>query len=317
MSKNKYSGFAIAIAWPQTYCKQPGSWYDSITFKLGINKNHYYKVGHAALVLVNKANGDCFYFDFGRYHSPFQHGRVRGALTDHELELKTKAQINDSSTTITNYEDILKEIQLNEACHGEGQIHASYTEIDFNKAIEKALQMQSESPIAYGPFKYGGSNCSRFVQTAILAGQPKLSNCLKIKYKIPLSPTPMSNVNALKNKTIIKKLLKTVAFKPLTPLPEQRIKATLPKPERAPSIPTSAQWLSGEGAGSWYDIIKNNDNFKVYRYSPIAETECLGDFQYFGSDELPKLYELKFTYPSNCAEISLSNSSKTYQLKRI
>ncbi len=52
MTRNKHTGFAIALAWPQTYCKQPGAWYDPITLLLGINKNNYYKVGHAALVLI-------------------------------------------------------------------------------------------------------------------------------------------------------------------------------------------------------------------------------------------------------------------------
>ena len=74
---NHTTGFAIALAWPETYCKQAGSWYEFITAALGINRNNYYKAGHAALVLVDGINKTCHYFDFGRYHSPFQHGRVK------------------------------------------------------------------------------------------------------------------------------------------------------------------------------------------------------------------------------------------------
>ena len=51
--RNKNSGLAIALAWPQTYCKQPGSWYDPVTEWLGINKNNYYRAGHAATVLID------------------------------------------------------------------------------------------------------------------------------------------------------------------------------------------------------------------------------------------------------------------------
>ena len=53
----KHSGFAIAIAWPETYCKQAGYFPDNILNFMGIAKHHYYKVGHAALVLVNAENG--------------------------------------------------------------------------------------------------------------------------------------------------------------------------------------------------------------------------------------------------------------------
>jgi len=49
MNTNYNSGFAIVIAWPGTYCKQAGAWYDTITRFLGINKDYFYKAGHAPL----------------------------------------------------------------------------------------------------------------------------------------------------------------------------------------------------------------------------------------------------------------------------
>jgi hypothetical protein len=90
-NENKYSGFAIAIAWPQTLCKQPGSWYDPLTGWLGISRNNYYRAGHAALVLVEGDTGKCHYFDFGRYHAPYQHGRVRSGETDPGLAIRVRA----------------------------------------------------------------------------------------------------------------------------------------------------------------------------------------------------------------------------------
>ena len=69
--ENRKTGFAIAIAWPETYCKQSGGWYEPITQFLGINRNNYYRAGHAALVLIDIANTKCHYFDFGRYHLAF------------------------------------------------------------------------------------------------------------------------------------------------------------------------------------------------------------------------------------------------------
>ena len=67
-------GFAIAIAWPETVCRGAGSWYDVPMSILGIRKAGYYKVGHAAVVLVNSQSQLCHYFDFGRYLTPIGMG---------------------------------------------------------------------------------------------------------------------------------------------------------------------------------------------------------------------------------------------------
>lgn len=165
-TQKKYTGFALALAWPQTYCKQPGSWYDRISNFLGLSENHYYKVGHAALILIDSQNKKCYYFDFGRYHTPFRHGRVRSALTDHGLAIKTIPEISNNGKKIENFRDILTELQLNPECHGEGKLYASYCRINFQKAFTKVNKLQQKSPIPYGPFKYKGSNCSRFVNTS-------------------------------------------------------------------------------------------------------------------------------------------------------
>lgn len=196
--KDNYTGYAIVIAWPETLCKQAGAWYDGLMELLGFSKNNYYKVGHAAIVLVETKTGACHYFDFGRYHAPFQHGRVRSAVTDHDLEIKTKAVITGNNQ-IDNYIEILSELFLNPSCHGSGALNASYCKINFEKAFMHAKCMQEQSPIPYGPFKVGGTNCSRFVNTVTLAGKPKLIYNLLLRYPKTLSPMPMGNVKALSN----------------------------------------------------------------------------------------------------------------------
>lgn len=199
MKPNKHTGFAIALAWPETMCKQTGSWYDPFMGILGIRKNYYYKVGHAAVVLVENLSGTCHYFDFGRYHAPFGHGRVRDAETDHDLIISTKANIEKNK--IVNYTEILAELQTNPSCHGTGVLHASYCEIDFNKAYLNAKNMQEQSPHKYGPFVWKGTNCSRFVRTTILNGKPSVFHHLKLKFPVTISPSPIGNVNVLKEKT--------------------------------------------------------------------------------------------------------------------
>jgi len=41
---DRFTGFAIALAFPDTYCKQAGAWYDNLLNWLGIANNNYYKV---------------------------------------------------------------------------------------------------------------------------------------------------------------------------------------------------------------------------------------------------------------------------------
>ncbi|HAZ02475.1 MAG: hypothetical protein A2W95_15410 [Bacteroidetes bacterium GWA2_40_14] len=311
-SNNIYTGFAIAIAWPQTYCKQPGAWYDPITLLLGINQNNYYKVGHAALVLIDSKNRKAHYFDFGRYHTPYQHGRVRSAETDHDLELKTTPVFSEDSERLENYWDILYELQNNAACHGEGELYASYCPIHFEPAFAKAKQMQENSPIPYGPFKINGSNCSRFVNTAIRAGKPGIGHWFRLNFKVPLSPKPISNVNALDNRLVLPKLSKGELFYPLRKLDKQLLIATLPAPERHPNIPENAQWLSGEGAGSWFVFEVENTLLKVIRYSPQGVIECTGLYENKDAMKLLQNHNsCSITYPSNCKTVSLKvNNSK-------
>ena len=191
-----HTGIAIAIAWPETLCKQAGAWYDGLMSTFGFSKNNYYKVGHAAVLLIDIKTGNCFYFDFGRYHAPFGHGRVRDLETDHDLEIIAKAKF-DENKNILNFEQILNELAQNEACHGLGTLHASYTNINFNKAYQNAKLMQEKSPWKYGPFIWSGTNCSRFVRTIILHGEPPFVEKLKLSIPYTISPLPIGNVKSL------------------------------------------------------------------------------------------------------------------------
>jgi len=172
----------------------------------GFNKNTFYKVGHAAIILIEASTGKCHYFDFGRYHAPYGYGRVRDSETDHDLLINSKAVLHDIDFRLANFEEILIELANNEACHGIGELHASYTNINFEKAYQFAKQMQNNSPWKYGPFILNGTNCSRFVRTIILSGNPPISDKLKIYIPFTLSPTPIGNVRSLKNKIVVRNI---------------------------------------------------------------------------------------------------------------
>ena len=197
-----HNGIAIALAWPETLCKQAGAWYDLPMKWVGFNKNNYYKVGHAAIVLVKKHSESCHYFDFGRCHAPHGHGRVRSSVTDHDLEINTKAKFNSKGDLI-NLNEILEELYFNESCHGTGDVHASITNVNFQKAFNKANKLQEKSPLPYGPFTPKGTNCSRFVNSVIIDGIPQFNHSLKLIFPISLTPTPMTNVKSLHQYTIV------------------------------------------------------------------------------------------------------------------
>ena len=196
------TGFAVALAWPETNCKNAGSWYDGLMELLGFSKNHYYKVGHAALILISKDNKQCHYFDFGRYHTPLGYGRVRDQETDPDLRLLTRAKISGSGK-LENFNSLLNEICNNISSHGTGPTHGSYVSVDFNSAFKSAKKLQNKEVLKYGPFLWNGTNCSRFVRTVIISGQPNLISKLKIAVPFMVTPTPLHNVTALGSKVIV------------------------------------------------------------------------------------------------------------------
>ncbi len=316
MGKKHYTGFAVALAWPQTFCKQAGAWYDNFLNLIGIAKNNYYRVGHAAVLLVDAVEGKSHYFDFGRYHAPVAHGRVRSVETDHDLVIRTLPIISKDMSTLENLDEVLIELQSREAFHGEGNLYASYTKINFEKSYRKAVEMEMESPISYGPFLPNGSNCSRFVNTVITAGNPPAWHWFKLKYYNPLTPTPLQNVYSLPHKTIKEKQYKEIKFSPLK-LNDLALKSTLQAPPKNEKIPHNALWLSGEGAGSWFVLHNTDSLLKVDRYSPAGVLECSGFFKSEINEKLPLTNDVQIMYPSTCKSVKLRVNNKEVRYNRV
>lgn len=313
--KTKHTGFAVALAWPETWCKQPGAWYDKTMSLLGINKHHYYQVGHAAVILINSADGVCHYFDFGRYHTPYQYGRVRNRDTDNDLEITTIAEI--SGNQIRNFETILNEISVNPSCHGSGKLIASYTRIQFGKAFQKAKILQKRGILPYGPFVLNGTNCSRFVRTVILAGEPESNARFRLLYPPMLSVTPAWNVYSLGKKFAYPQDEQKGVF---NHLPEQfRVDNVLPPPIKNKHIPPYSKWLAGEGAGSWYAISSYKNGILVIRYNPDGKIESQGLFTPVQqrSADLQREYDIAYLSHDNMIHLLQSGERHRYQRKFI
>jgi hypothetical protein len=95
----------------------------------------------------------------------------------------------------------------------------------------------------------------------------------------------------------------------------KNLSKTLSAPIRPKNISSNAQWLAGEGAGSWFDIIETeqNDIFRVIRFSNIGQVECTNLFSSSNTFNLNNKFTV--TYPSHCAKISIIQNHKTIQLR--
>lgn len=96
----------------------------------------------------------------------------------------------------------------------------------------------------------------------------------------------------------------------------KKIPPVLPQPERHTDVPQNAQWLAGQGAGSWFVIqtTENEKEFHIQRLSPDGELECEGDFTASSNIDLQKDYEV--TYPSHCAVVTVRQYDTTISLTR-
>lgn len=291
-------GFAIALAWPEMYCKQTAAWYDEITHILGISRYRYYKVGHAALTLVDP-DGNCHYYDFGRYHAPYSFGRVRGAASDHDLIIRTKAVFSVDGKQIVNFKEILEELQRNPACHGEGKLHASYAHIDYDAAHKKVSEMHQRHIYPYGPFVWNGTNCARFVNTIIRAGKPRWNKWFYLSFLKPITSTTLTNVHALNKKLVLPHMHETAAFVPVA-LPEKsRLYGIL----AAPGIPENLKdknihWLSGEGAGSWFLPEFREKSVFLQRFTADGKLEGAAELMLVSGKMPDPSDNFKLIYPS-------------------
>ena len=179
--------FIITLAWPEGMVKASGAWYDNI-----LSQDGKYRVGHSALVLVNSTTNKVHYFDFGRYHTPEGHGRVRDIETDQDIAV-IDAEISENK--IANIDEILLYLSQMKATHGEGKMYAAVlSNVDFKLAFNKAKGIQKKGMVPYGPLVRPGTNCSRFVAKVINASGPSLIKKLRLRYPFCISPSPKRNV---------------------------------------------------------------------------------------------------------------------------
>jgi len=89
------------------------------------------------------------------------------------------------------------------------------------------------------------------------------------------------------------------------------------KPDVPNNISQESKWLSGEGAGSWFEFIaqENKNTIQINRYTPEGEIECSEVFEL--NDKIDLTIPFEVTYPSFCNKVTiLQNKIKCTLVKK-
>jgi len=325
------TGIILTLAYPETIVTVADEWYSDYLRYIGIGKKNYVRAGHAALVLIHKTSGILEYHDFGRYITPEPDGRVRGRITDNELEIALRAKIvNDK---ITNIDSILKFFATHpKLTHGEGKLIASVCGVvNYQKARAHINKMQKKHFIRYAAFLKEASNCARFVTNTLIASINDESLKRKLIKSNWFTPSTVGNV-----------LIANTGEYPYEISPDgmvsefkgsqrsenlrcffDRLKSYHPsfigtlKPKKVNQINKKAQWLSGIAAGAWFEIFetKKANEFRYRRISPYGNIDCDALFEIqqkgFKIDE-----QYQFIHVSNCLFFSIKQSNKIFKFVR-
>ncbi len=73
------------------------------------------------------------------------------------------------------------------------------------------------------------------------------------------------------------------------------------EPSKPNHLPQHAQWLAGQGCGSWFELnkIDNSKNYNIKRYSPEGELEFSSEFTIKSDREFSCQCPYVFTYISH------------------
>src|SRR5690606_27229252 len=115
-----FNDIAIPISWPDKTALGDEKWKVFLK-QIGLVKNLHFKVGHAAILLIERNSGRILYFDLGRYLSARGYGRARSALFEPRLENAITSQFT-SQGEIQDIKEMLEELcKKEEATHVVGR----------------------------------------------------------------------------------------------------------------------------------------------------------------------------------------------------
>ena len=324
------TGIIITMAYPDTVVMVAEEWYSPFLRHIGIGKKNYVKAGHAALVLIDKSNGELHYHDFGRYITPEPNGRVRGKLTDHELDFPLKAEIKGD--TVKNLDEILLYLANNpKKTHGDGKLIASVcTKVDFQKAKHHIKALMGKGSFKYAAFEKNSSNCARFVTGSLIASVTDDIIVNSLKRSKWFTPSTVGNVVTADTENMVYEVIgdsvfefNSTVFKEnfrcfLDRIPDHQyqIIGTL-QPKKVEGLNGNAQWLSGIAAGAWFEISNHQNqeaHYRIRRISPHGNIDVDAIYKVSSASfDLEKDYQI--IHDSNCHFCQVVQNKKTYRFE--
>ena len=322
----------ISLAYPETIVMISDEWYLTYLRFLGVGKKNYIRAGHAALVLIDKTTGVLEYYDFGRYISPQSNGRVRGRITDHELDFPISASIKDNH--IQNLDEIIKFLATQpKLTHGEGKLVASVCKsVNYEKAKAYINSLQEQYFIKYAAFKKQATNCSRFVTDTLIASVTDLNIKQKLIKSKWFTPSTVGNVILADTEGFVYSVTDTGEISRFTGSKYSenlryfldRLKTHTPnlngslKPKHIEGVSNNAQWLSGIGAGAWFELhgINHDLEYRFRRISPNGNIDVDGVYVISETGfEINKPYQ--FIQNSNCNYFHVKQEHAVYRFDYI
>lgn len=326
------TGIILTLAYPETIVMLSKEWFSPYLRFLGVGKKNYIRAGHAALVLIHKETGILEYHDYGRYITCEPYGRVRGKDTDNELDFPLIAKIKDGH--IENLNEILQFLATHpKLTHGDGRLVASVCNaIDYQKALTYMTNMQDRHFIRYAAFKNNGTNCSRFVTDTLIQSVTDI----KIKKKLEMSnwftPSTVGNVLLANTEEYVFEVSDTGTVSKYTgsKISENRrcfldtlenyqpnfIGTLQPKP--IDGLHENAQWLSGIGAGAWFELYETSNGLK-YRFrriSPHGNVDV--DAEYVVDNTTFNYHKpFEFIHYSNCKFFHVKQDGRVFRFERL
>ncbi len=297
MDKAGFNDVLIPLSWPDQTARGDEKWM-AFFARIGIVKNLNFRVGHAAILLVERASGQIKYFDFGRYLVPRGYGRARSARFDPRLIIQVSASF-DQHGEISNLQEIFDELYVKQvATHGGGRTLFSICKgISYRRAEAYADQIVATGPILYGALAKNHNSCSRFVAQVLTEAMPANdSRRRKILYPESLKASPTSNVvnAATQIDDIFCYYEHHIKAMPMRRIASLRFQVDLLKDNfshkggaklgcdkvpgmvqygRKPaSVPSNAQWIGGIGEGAWFALtVLEKSIYQLKRYDAGGE----------------------------------------------
>ena len=326
------TGIILPLAYPDTIVSHAEEWYSPFLKYLGVGSKSHVRAGHAALVLIDKSTGVLEYHDFGRYITSSPNGRVRGKITDNELDFPVVATIEND--IITNLDEILVFLATHpKLTHGDGRLVVSVCNaVDYKKAREHITMMQNKHFIRYAAFVKIACNCARFVTDALIVSVTNQ----KIKKELISSkwftPSTVGNVLLADTENNPYQVSEKGEIQKFTGSQKsENLKCFLDKlkdynpsligtiePKEVTGLSKNAQWLSGIAAGAWFELYEtqNSSEYRFRRISPYGNVDCDALFKVENTD-FNFNADYQFVHYSNCSFIHIEQKEKTFRFNRI